>query len=277
MNRKKYVVCLDAGHYGKYNQAPLVPRYYESEMVWKLHLLLKQELEKRGVTVVTTRSEQGQDLALVERGTRSRGADLFLSLHSNAASTAEPDWVVGVCAVADANSTVDDRSRQITTALATAVARVMGVGYQVTSRESSTDRDGDGRKDDYYGVLRGAYTVGTPGVILEHGFHTHEVTARWLLEQNNLEELAEVEADVIVDWLGVDRAEPDLPMLRRGDSSETVRALQALLKGYGDSLDVDGIFGPATEAAVRRYQSKQGLGVDGIVGPESWSALLGLG
>lgn len=38
-------VCLDAGHYGKYNRSPAVLSYYESDMTWKLHNYLKKELE----------------------------------------------------------------------------------------------------------------------------------------------------------------------------------------------------------------------------------------
>ena len=38
-------VCLDAGHYGKYNRSPAVSSYYESDMTWKLHNYLKKELE----------------------------------------------------------------------------------------------------------------------------------------------------------------------------------------------------------------------------------------
>jgi len=37
-------VCLDAGHYGKYNRSPAVSSYYESDMTWKLHNYLKKEL-----------------------------------------------------------------------------------------------------------------------------------------------------------------------------------------------------------------------------------------
>ena len=57
-----YKICLDAGHYGQYNQSPVVPEYYESEMTWKLHLLLKAELEKYGFEVKTTRADQTKDM-----------------------------------------------------------------------------------------------------------------------------------------------------------------------------------------------------------------------
>jgi peptidoglycan hydrolase-like protein with peptidoglycan-binding domain len=41
-----------------------------------------------------------------------------------------------------------------------------------------------------------------------------------------------------------------------------------------DDLDVDGIFGPKTEAAVRAFQQNENLAVDGIVGTQTWTALL---
>jgi peptidoglycan hydrolase-like protein with peptidoglycan-binding domain len=38
-------------------------------------------------------------------------------------------------------------------------------------------------------------------------------------------------------------------------------------------LAKDGAFGPNTEYAVKDFQTKKGLSVDGIVGPQSWHAL----
>ena len=57
-----------------------------------------------------------------------------------------------------------------------------------------------------------------------------------------------------------------------------VRQVQERLnsKGYGP-LEVDGIYGPKTEAAVKQFQKSMGLTVDGIVGPETFSALMEAG
>lgn len=69
----------------------------------------------------------------------------------------------------------------------------------------------------------------------------------------------------------------NVPVLKRGSTGATVRALQTLLKGYGyDPNGIDGSFGPGCESAVRRYQSAMGLAVDGIVGQASWNKLMGV-
>ena len=63
--------------------------------------------------------------------------------------------------------------------------------------------------------------------------------------------------------------------LKKGSRGDEVSELQTLLNNNGYSLDVDGIFGSKTSAAVKDYQSKNNLAVDGIVGTNTWGALTG--
>lgn len=67
--------------------------------------------------------------------------------------------------------------------------------------------------------------------------------------------------------------EPPPPTLREGSSGETVKRLQVALNANGASLNVDGDFGPATKAALKKFQADRGLVSDGICGPQSWAAL----
>ena len=63
--------------------------------------------------------------------------------------------------------------------------------------------------------------------------------------------------------------------LRTGTSGPAVSDLQKKLAAAGfDPGPIDGSFGPKTQAAVRAYQTAKGLGVDGIVGPETRASLL---
>ena len=65
-------------------------------------------------------------------------------------------------------------------------------------------------------------------------------------------------------------------LIRLGSRGEDVRDLQQRLVAIGFALTGDdaGVFGPATERAVHEFQTRRGLRVDGIVGRETWSALV---
>jgi chitosanase len=52
-----------------------------------------------------------------------------------------------------------------------------------------------------------------------------------------------------------------------------VQFVQQALSDAGIPVDVDGIFGPQTENAIKEFQQQQGLTVDGIVGPATLAAL----
>lgn len=299
-DHKAPVVCLDAGHYGKYNQG-IVRTYYESEAMWTLTDYLAAELEGYGIEVIKTRQVQALDMDLVTRGRKAANTDLFISMHSNACGTERVDRPEAIYLWDDNCGPIDEQSKEISGLLAETVRKIMGTKdpARTFTRKSANDRDGDGKvNDDYYGVLYGAHQVGVPGVILEHSFHTNRRACEWLLHDANLRTMAKAEAKVIAAWLGVEKPantagsstptttttttakegfDVKMNTIKKGANGAQVAALQALLIGYGYDCGqhgADGDFGTATDAALRRYQAANNLTVDGIAGPKTWAKLL---
>lgn len=207
-------ICLDAGHAGKYNRSPVAPEYYESDMVWKLHLMQKEALERYGFEVITTRQDQNTDRDLYGRGMASKGCALFISDHSNACGTESVDYPLAICLLDDNKIQIDDESRRIGALLAECMGKVMSTSQpgRTMTKQSSNDRDKNGILDDeYYGVLHGAKMAGTPGLILEHSFHTNTQMTKWLMDDNNLRKLAEAECEVIAEFFGMKKQEDSQP------------------------------------------------------------------
>lgn len=204
-------ICIDPGHYGKYNRSPGIPEYYESEMVWTLSQYQKKYLEQLGDTVVLTRTDPNKDLALQSRGKASKGCDLFISNHSNAVAggmNEKTSYASIIRMTDDSTVTCDDVAKDFAAKIGPVIANVMGITYKISTRQAQSDRNGDGIKNDnYYGVLHGASLVKTPALILEHGFHTHSATVRWLLKDENLDRLAKAEAECIHAFFAKDEAQ----------------------------------------------------------------------
>ncbi len=88
-----------------------------------------------------------------------------------------------------------------------------------------------------------------------------------------------------LEWTGVSAAPSSLPhaampspaemaSVGRRARGDLVVWIQEHLLGAGKPDVVDGRFGPSTQAAVEGFQEAHGLVVDGIVGPDTWAALL---
>ena len=68
-----------------------------------------------------------------------------------------------------------------------------------------------------------------------------------------------------------------LPTVRKGDTGNAVKILQLVLVAYEYNIGkygADGDFGFDTESAVRQFQKRSGIAVDGIVGRDTWSKLM---
>lgn len=220
-------VCLDAGHAGKYyNQSTEVAGYYESEMAWKLHLYLKKAMEARGFTVITTRVGQDENPEVYNRGVLASGCDLFLSLHSNACGTESVDYPIIYRAHDNLNG-----AEGVALALAEKIATLMGTnqGGKTGTRTTTTGTE-------YYGVMRGARAAGCPlYLLLEHSFHTNKKASLWLLEEENLKSLAEMEADFFADYYGMDVPTEDTSGYTKIMGTSQVSIGQ--MKAYLDSVN----------------------------------------
>ena len=125
----------------------------------------------------------------------------------------------------------------------------------------------------------------------EHAFHDNMEDATWF--HTHMKEIAESAAKGLCEYFGIPYVEPvpvlapvdqdvvitiQVRMLRRGMKGADVKTLQAALITYGFSCGTagaDGDFGSATDAALRKFQTKYGLVADGIAGNATWSKLLG--
>ena len=135
-----------------------------------------------------------------------------------------------------------------------------------------------------------------PAAYVECEFHDNPEAAKWIVENTGL--IGETIARGICDYFGVtfrekEQAAPaednntntkeetinmELRMLSRGMEGNDVRAAMLLMKDKGYYPDEiwsgDKLFGPKMEAGLRRMQADHGLGVDGILGSNSWNFLL---
>ncbi len=227
-------VCIDAGHVPGANKSPCVPAYSEGAQMWALQNMLAGALEERfdDVDVFFTRERPdeiltpgGQDV--FQRGKRAKGADLFVSLHSNASNNVKCDRINFVTVFYP----YDGRNNSAAAAdtLADAAETAMYSHVKKLSHYQTLTRQGS--YGDWYGVMRGAASVGVPlYFIVEHGFHTNADNAVALLDPATLTDIAIAEALAIGEILGLHERE-FVPGDVNGDGHIDARDY-AMLKRY---------------------------------------------
>lgn len=135
-----------------------------------------------------------------------------------------------------------------------------------------------------------------PAVLMECGFMDSATDCPIILTEDFADKMAKAFCDVIVERSGATKKKPaetstgatektlgevavTLPVIGKGSRGAAVKTVQRLLNalGYHDAneraLAVDGIFGTATLYAVKAFQTEAGIGVDGMVGSETYKAL----
>ncbi len=213
-------ITLDPGHGKNSNHSPYVDTYYEGNQMFYLGQKLKAELEKRGFEVLITRENITDNPSLAERGSMAgkNNCCMFLSLHSNAPgqATAEdgskyyPESATGTVVY---YSMTRAENKDLADSLGKAVSEAMGHYFRGSKTRQYPDRPGV----DYYGVIRNAAQSGcTCAMLIEHGFHTHIADAEYLLKDENLQKLAEIEADIIAKYFGATPKEEEAGEIKAG-------------------------------------------------------------
>ena len=206
-------ICLDPGHYGKYNSG-IIKGYYESEMNLKLAYKLKEKLEKYGAKVFLTRTGT-EDLSLYSRGQVAvkNDCDVFFSIHSNARSGDETYRGVVVY-----YSIFQPEHKGLMEALGRAAAGAMGSIFQC-----AVTRKGNNGNWDYNTVIKSAVDGGVPmAFLVEHGYHTNREDCAALMQDEVLEKIAEAESRILAEHF-------DLATEQEGENGGTMRTFETLM------------------------------------------------
>lgn len=186
-------ICIDAGHYKGYNVYPPFPKYNEGTQMWKIANKLKDKLQARGVEVIMTKNTEAENPTLAARGKKAANCDMFISLHSNA-SGSTISTVTGV----ECYRSIFNDGDTFAAGICEVVSKVMN-----TKNRGAKTRKGSGNRD-YYSVMKNAVDVGCKrAYLLEQGFHTSEHDAKFLINDNDLDKLAEAECDYICEYFGI--------------------------------------------------------------------------
>lgn len=121
-------------------------------------------------------------------------------------------------------------------------------------------------------------SVRAPSALVEAGFMTNLREARLMLDPEWQKTIAYATTLGVCDFTNVPYVSEGnvttYPLIRLGSRGNYVKMAQYYLLIYGYDVAADGIFGSATQAAIVKFQSNNGLTVDGIAGRQTWTKLV---
>ena len=130
-----------------------------------------------------------------------------------------------------------------------------------------------------------------PAVLIEYGFMDSKVDYPIISTEDYAKKVGYATMEAIAQAAGLKKktdtddnkeayCKVNVRVLKNGAKGDDVKAMQVLLEAAGCKGKMDskkyGSFGSKTEAAVKQYQKKMGLEVDGSCGPKTWAKLLGV-
>lgn len=210
------VVVLDPGHDGSHGGTS-GNGVAESEVNLKIAQYCKEELQKySGVTVYMTRDSQTCPYGGSSVGAKtcnegrvafakSVGANIYVSLHNNSASSESVSGVEIYYPNTNYNPTVsqtgEELASQILSQLTALGLKNRGTKIRTCSDHTSEYQYADGSQADYYAVIRNCKKEGIPAIIVEHAFITSSSdVANYLSSDEKLKKLGVADAQGIAEY-----------------------------------------------------------------------------
>ena len=226
-------ITLDPGH-GPFGNPGVLPGYYEGTRVYMLAQTLKEELEAyKDTEVVITRKTLDDNPSLANRGGEAakNGSELFISLHSNAASNPAAHGVSVFRSVKRPDS------EKLGRLLGEAVVNVMKKRTDITYLRGVMTRteNYNGTVQDYYGVIRSSVKSDKVkySYIIEHGFHTNLTECGYMFDDKSLSDIAKTEAEVIAKYFGLEKKDDGKPVGYIEYAVQPGDTLSAIARKYG--------------------------------------------
>ena len=218
-------ICIDPGHWpGSVNCAP-DKSYWEYEFTWDMYTRLKPLFEQHDFTVVGTRSQQ-ENPSLTARATVSNkaGADLFLSIHSNAVSGG---WMAprGFVAYTSSGPETAERNR--------AAVNILNAVH-----EAGITLFGTGKP--YHALFTVLTATTAPAVLLECGFHTNRDEVALLKNEVYRDRLASAIVTGVLGYFGVEPKDPESGPPDQPSFWASTAWSNACAKGIFDGSDPQG-------------------------------------
>lgn len=189
-------VCLDPGH-GVESPGKCSPdkSYYEHEFALDMGRRIQAHLERCGIRVVLTRTDEHcptgkadtNDLLKRVAISDAAGADLFVSLHSNASGN---EWSNASGLMIYTSAGPETASRNV--AAKAVLARMTAAGVELRGSPLVHDME-----------LVVTRKTAAPAMLIEYGFHTNRTEVVLLKKSSYRAKLAEATAKGVCDFLGV--------------------------------------------------------------------------
>ncbi len=208
-------IAIDAGHGGSDNGAS-ANGLVEKEINLKLAQYVVEYLSTYdGITVYMTRAsdvyvglEQRVEMAT------TAGADLFISLHNNSASSASTVGTEIYYPNANFNKKLNTIGIGLSSSILRELTKLGLYDRGIKTRNSSAGTVySDGSVADYYSVIRNAKRVGICGIIVEHAFLTGTSDAKFLSSEANIRAAAMADVQGIVNYLSLEPEASQTPNL----------------------------------------------------------------